>query len=163
MGPFNAVYIGDNDRRSPTVTPLRADFKGLAPVFIRVSSWGLLRFARMLAEGMASNEEEPFMRRHLNLGIGPSGSARIAVPNGKHGDARLSSRQPIGASQALAGRQRNYSMVRRNKNIGFANDCAKNCDAPTNYPRVGPSLGVLILQLPDLSAPMAMQRLTLTC
>ena len=43
MGVFNAVYIGDGDRRAPEVTPFHADMAGLPPVLVHVGSWELLR------------------------------------------------------------------------------------------------------------------------
>ncbi len=43
MGLFNAVYIGDGDRRSPAVTPFHSDMAGLPPVLVHVGSWEILR------------------------------------------------------------------------------------------------------------------------
>ncbi|MBD1549640.1 alpha/beta hydrolase [Roseibium aggregatum] len=42
MGLFNMIYIGDGDRRSPTVTPFYSDMAGLPPVLVHVGSWEIL-------------------------------------------------------------------------------------------------------------------------
>lgn len=43
MDLFNAIYIGDGDRKSPQVTPFHSDLAGLPPTLIHVGSWELLR------------------------------------------------------------------------------------------------------------------------
>lgn len=43
MALFNALYIGEGDRRSPAVTPLHGDLSGLPPMLVHVGSWELLR------------------------------------------------------------------------------------------------------------------------
>jgi epsilon-lactone hydrolase len=42
MALFNGVYVGGGDLKSPLVTPLYADFAGLAPSLIHVGNWELL-------------------------------------------------------------------------------------------------------------------------
>lgn len=43
MGLFNMIYVGEGDRRSPTVTPFHSDMTGMPPVLIHVGSWEILR------------------------------------------------------------------------------------------------------------------------
>lgn len=43
MDLFNAIYIGDGDRKSPAVTPFHSDLAGLPPTLIHVGTWEILR------------------------------------------------------------------------------------------------------------------------
>ncbi|WP_404405274.1 alpha/beta hydrolase [Pelagibacterium halotolerans] len=43
MGLFNAIYVGDGDRRSPAVTPFHSEMSGLPPILVHVGSWEILR------------------------------------------------------------------------------------------------------------------------
>ena len=43
MALFNAVYIGDSDKKSSAVTPFHSDLSGLPPVLVHVGSWEILR------------------------------------------------------------------------------------------------------------------------
>jgi epsilon-lactone hydrolase len=57
---FKAAYLGDGDRKSASVTPFAADFRGLPPTLVHVGSWERLRddsitlAARLRATGVAA-------------------------------------------------------------------------------------------------------------
>ena len=58
---FTLSYLGDGDRKSPTVTPFYADFSGLPPTLVHVGSRERLRddsvtvVERMKAAGVAAD------------------------------------------------------------------------------------------------------------
>lgn len=43
MNLFNAIYLGDGDRKSPAVTPFYSDLSGLPPTLVHVGTWEMLR------------------------------------------------------------------------------------------------------------------------
>lgn len=43
MDLFNAIYLGDGDRKSPAVTPFYSDLSGLPPTLLHVGTWEILR------------------------------------------------------------------------------------------------------------------------
>jgi epsilon-lactone hydrolase len=43
MAVFNALYLGERDRKSPEATPFDADMAGLPPTLIHVGTWEILR------------------------------------------------------------------------------------------------------------------------
>jgi monoterpene epsilon-lactone hydrolase len=43
MDLFNAIYLGDGDRKSASVTPFYSDLSGLPPTLVHVGTWEILR------------------------------------------------------------------------------------------------------------------------
>lgn len=43
MDLFNAIYLGDGDRKSSAVTPFYSDLSGLPPTLVHVGTWEILR------------------------------------------------------------------------------------------------------------------------